>query len=107
MQKINPSTLTDVVTGLISQIVITSPSSLAFISGQVALNAKGELVGPDDYAAQARQVFANVKLAIEAAGGSAEQVAQMRIYVVNHRPELADIVFKAGFEVFGSEWPLT
>lgn len=91
----------------ISQIVVTSSAKLAFISGQVALNAEGELIGPNDYVAQARQVFMNLKLAIEAAGGSAEYVTQMRIHVVNHRPELANIVFQAGAEVFGSEWPLT
>ncbi|EFU40461.1 translation initiation inhibitor [Paenibacillus vortex V453] len=87
----------------VSQIVVTSPAKLAFISGQVALNAEGELIGPNDYG----QVFMNLKLTIEAAGGSAEHVTQMRIHVVNHGPELANIVFQAGAEVFGSEWPLT
>ncbi|GAA0852565.1 RidA family protein [Bifidobacterium pullorum subsp. gallinarum] len=105
MQKINPGTLT--MSLPVSQIVVTSPAKLAFISGQVALNAEGELIGPNDYVAQARQVFMNLKLTIEAAGGSAEHVTQMRIHVVNHRPELANIVFQAGAEVFGSEWPST
>jgi enamine deaminase RidA (YjgF/YER057c/UK114 family) len=31
----------------------------------------------------------------------------MKIHVVNHRPELVDSIFKAGFEVFGNKWPLT
>lgn len=107
MQKINPSTLTQTVTNLISQIVIAPASPLAFISGQVALNEKGELVGKDDYLLQAKQVFANLKLALEAIDTEAESIVQMRIYVVNHKPELVESIFQAGFEVFGDGWPQT
>jgi enamine deaminase RidA (YjgF/YER057c/UK114 family) len=107
MERFNPTTLTDTVTSLISQIVVTTPSKLAFISGQVALNQKGELIGLGDYGLQARQVFENVKLALEAINAGPEHIAQMKIHVANHRPELADVIFKAGFEVFGNAWPLT
>ncbi|MFC9709293.1 RidA family protein [Paenibacillus sp. NPDC056933] len=107
MKRINPSTLTQTVTNLISQIVITPASPLAFISGQVALNEKGELIGKGDYLLQAKQVFANLKLALEAIDTEAKSIVQMRIYVVNHKPELVDSIFKAGFEVFGDGWPKT
>ncbi|WP_019535890.1 RidA family protein [Paenibacillus ginsengihumi] len=106
MDIINPATLTDAGKKLIAQIKVAPASRLAFISGQVALNEKGELVGPGDYRLQAIQVFTNLKLAIEAAGGRPDQVAQMKIYVVKHNAELAKLVFAAGMEVFGPEWPL-
>ncbi|MNM08606.1 Endoribonuclease L-PSP [compost metagenome] len=107
MKKINPDTLTSTVTSLISQIVVAPVSALAFISGQVALNEKGELIGEGDYGLQARQVFINLKLALEAIAAGPENIVQMKIHVVNHRPELVDSIFKAGFEVFGDQWPLT
>lgn len=107
MKRINPITLTHTVTDLISQIVIIPASPLAFISGQVALNEKGELIGKGDYLLQARQVFANLKLALEAIDTEAKSIVQMRIYVVNHKPELIDSIFQAGFEVFGERWPKT
>ncbi|GGF99778.1 hypothetical protein GCM10010912_50750 [Paenibacillus albidus] len=107
MKKINPDTLTSTVTSLISQIVVAPVSTLAFISGQVALNEKGELMGEGNYGVQAKQVFFNLKLALEAIATGPENIVQMKIHVVNHRPELVDSIFKAGFEVFGDQWPLT
>ncbi|MCI0768266.1 RidA family protein [Bacillus sp. TL12] len=104
MKRINPKTLTDT-NHVISQIVVTSRSSLAFIFGQVALNDKGELIGSGNYGLQA--LHTNPKLALEAVGAELEHVAQMKIHVVDHRPELVDIIFNAGFEVFGLTWPLT
>lgn len=107
MKKINPPTLDQRFSNLISQVVITPPASLAFISGQVAVNQAGELVGLNDYRQQALQVFKNINLALEAAGARPEHVVQMKIHVVNHREELVEVIFQAGFEVFGEEWPLT
>lgn len=107
MKKINPDTLTSTVTSLISQIVVAPVSALAFISGQVALNEKGELIGEGNYGLQAKQVFFNLKLALEAISSGPENIVQMKIHVVNHRSELVDSIFKAGFEVFGDRWPLT
>ncbi|SFE48416.1 Endoribonuclease L-PSP [Paenibacillus algorifonticola] len=56
---------------------------------------------------QAVQVFKNIKLAMVAAGAGPEHMVQMKIHVVNHRPELIEDVFKAGALVFGPEWPIT
>jgi enamine deaminase RidA (YjgF/YER057c/UK114 family) len=107
MKKMNPETLTSTFNTFLSQVVVVSPSKLAFISGQVAVNEQGEFVGGDDYGLQAFQVFKNIKLAIEAAGAGPEHIVQMKIHVVGHRPELVEVIFKSGFDVFGSEWPLT
>lgn len=43
-----------------------------FISGQVALDAAGKLVGEGDAAAQCEQVFRNLRTVVEAAGGTME-----------------------------------
>jgi reactive intermediate/imine deaminase len=54
-----------------------------YIAGQVALDPAGELVGPGDVAAQARQVFDNLQAALEAVGASFEQIVKLNYYLVD------------------------
>lgn len=105
--KINPSTLMPPLLGVYAQAVVTDARRLAFISGQVALDVSGGLIGANDYAAQARQAFLNLKNALAAVPAAPDNVVRMTIYVVNHRPELVATIFDAGREVFGDDWPVT
>jgi enamine deaminase RidA (YjgF/YER057c/UK114 family) len=52
---------------------------LLFISGQVAMNAQGEVVGRGDTGAQAEQVFANLKKVLAAAGATFRDVIKLTI----------------------------
>jgi enamine deaminase RidA (YjgF/YER057c/UK114 family) len=54
-----------------------------YIAGQVALDPAGELVGPGDIGAQARQVFENLRTALAAAGAGFDQVVKLNIYLVD------------------------
>ena len=63
-------------------VEITSGRTL-FISGQVALNLAGEIVGPGDFRAQAQQVFENLKAALAAAGANFTHVVKLNMYVVD------------------------
>ena len=63
--------------------VVTDGGRTAYIAGQVALDASGNLVGPGDVEAQAEQVFRNLKHALEAAGTSFENVVKFGIYVTD------------------------
>ncbi len=54
-----------------------------FVSGQVALDPSGTLVGPGDLAAQTRQVFANLKAALDAAGTDFAHVLKLTFYLVD------------------------
>jgi enamine deaminase RidA (YjgF/YER057c/UK114 family) len=56
---------------------------LAFISGQVALDADGVLVGPGDIAAQTRQALANVHAIVRALGADWPDVARFGWYVLD------------------------
>jgi enamine deaminase RidA (YjgF/YER057c/UK114 family) len=38
---------------------------IVFIAGQTALNREGELIGKNDFAAQAAQVFENLSVALK------------------------------------------
>lgn len=105
--KFNPSSMAAPVQNLYAQVTISAPGArMAFISGQVALDQSGALIGENDHAAQARQCFVNIQNAVKALGADPADIAQMRIYVVAHEPGLTPVIFGAGGDVFGAEWPL-
>ena len=56
---------------------------LLFISGCVSLDAGGNLVGEGDVVAQARQVFANIGLCLEAAGASFGDVVKVTTFLTD------------------------
>lgn len=62
-----------------------------FISGQVALDAEGKLVGAGDAAAQTEQVFRNLQSVVEAAGGTMDDIVKITIFVTDasYRPAVA------------------
>jgi enamine deaminase RidA (YjgF/YER057c/UK114 family) len=88
-----------------THVIAASGSRLVFVAGQVADDARGDLVGGNDLAAQARQAFANVGRALAAAGATPEQVAKLTIYVVHHRPEYLPEISEARIAVFGEHRP--
>ncbi len=51
--------------------------NLLFISGQVAMNAQGELVGRGDTGAQAAQVFTNLRTVLAAAGATFRNIVKL------------------------------
>lgn len=53
---------------------------LVWISGQVPRNASGELVGEGDFAAQVEQVFRNLAVAVQEAGGRFADVVKLNYY---------------------------
>ncbi|MFC0622486.1 RidA family protein [Kribbella deserti] len=63
--------------------VATGPGRWVAIAGQVALDESGELVGPGDAGAQARQVFANLDACLQAAGATFADVVKLGIYVTD------------------------
>ncbi len=64
---------------------IEAPASgrLLFISGMIAKDASGQIVGKGDISAQTRQVCENLKAAVEAAGGTLEDICRVDVYVRN------------------------
>ena len=54
---------------------------MLIISGQVALDDKGTLVGPGDYEKQTEQVFTNIRHIVESAGGTMDNVVKLGYFV--------------------------
>lgn len=65
-----------------SQAIATRGGRLLVISGQVPLDAAGNLVGGTDFQAQARQAFANLGRVLAAAGASYGDVVKLTYFVV-------------------------
>jgi reactive intermediate/imine deaminase len=63
---------------------------LLFISGVPPTDAAGRVVGGDDVAAQARQVFVNMKRVLDAAGASFADILKVTVYLtdVNDRGKI-------------------
>jgi enamine deaminase RidA (YjgF/YER057c/UK114 family) len=88
-----------------THVVVATGSRLVFVAGQMPEDVHGNLVGPGDLAAQARQAFANLSSALAAAGARPSQVARITIYVVNHRREYLPDIEQARVAVFGEHKP--
>ncbi len=74
-----------------SHAVVVNGGKMIFLAGQVGLNKQGEMVGKDDFHAQAMQVFANLRAALSAARATPKDVVKLNYYVVglNHDRLLA------------------
>ena len=70
-----------------SQIAITKGDTVVFISGQTARDEKSVIVGAGDVKRQAEKVFENLRVAVEAAGGSMGDIARITTYIVSLKPE--------------------
>lgn len=56
---------------------------MLLLSGQIALDSKGELTGKGDMGKQTEQVFRNIKAIVEAAGGTMEHVVKIGVYLTD------------------------
>lgn len=70
--------------------VVTGSGRWVAVSGQVALDADGELVGEGDPELQARQVFENLRRCLAAAGATFADVVKLTYYVTDiaHMPSV-------------------
>jgi enamine deaminase RidA (YjgF/YER057c/UK114 family) len=78
----NPATMATPTAGY-SQVAEVAGGKIVYIAGQVALDQSGKLVGKDDFRKQVGQVFENLKLAVEAAGGSFNDVIKLNYYCLD------------------------
>ncbi|HXH08607.1 MAG TPA: RidA family protein [Alphaproteobacteria bacterium] len=76
---------------------------LLYISGQVAWDTNGNVVGKGDVRAQARQVFQNLRQVLQAAGGDLNNLMKITTYItkIEDFPAVAEV----RSEVFQGELP--
>jgi enamine deaminase RidA (YjgF/YER057c/UK114 family) len=66
-----------------SHVAEITSGKMIYISGQVAMDASGNVVGKGDYPAQLRQIFTNLNTALEAAGAGFKNVVKLNYYIVD------------------------
>ncbi|KAF5993557.1 RidA family protein [Streptomyces sp. WAC00263] len=68
--------------------VVLGTGRFVAVSGQLALDEDGKLVGAGDAAAQARQVFENLRRCLAAAGATFDDVVKLTFFVTDmaHMP---------------------
>ena len=64
-----------------SQVVEVRTGRIIFIAGQTALDGKGELIGKNDFAAQAAQVFRNLDGALKSVGCTAADLVKLTVFL--------------------------
>jgi enamine deaminase RidA (YjgF/YER057c/UK114 family) len=85
-QNIQPKALAARVVGghvLYSHVVVVEGKKTVYVSGQLARDANGNVVGAGDMRAQMRQVGENVKAALAAAGATLADIVKTNTYVTD------------------------
>jgi reactive intermediate/imine deaminase len=82
VKRTNPPDLTKP-TGYTHIVEVTGPSRTIYISGQIAYDKDGKVVGQGDMKAQAEQVFKNLQAALTASGAKFSDVVKMNSYITD------------------------
>lgn len=77
--------------------VLAEGGKLLFIAGQIAWDSEQEIVS-DDFATQFEQALINVIAVVEEAGGSAENIARLVVYVTDKEE------YKKSLKEIGERW---
>jgi len=72
--------------GQYSQITsVRRAETTYYIAGQLSANAAGEIIGDGDFDAQCRQIFLNIRTALEACGLGWGNIVQFTTFLVDPR----------------------
>jgi len=83
--------------------VIEARGKLVFVSGMTARRPDGSIAGIGDVETQTRQVLENIKAAMQAAGGTLDDVCRVDVYIRNM--EHFDVIHKVRREYFKPPLP--
>jgi enamine deaminase RidA (YjgF/YER057c/UK114 family) len=78
-----------------THVVSASGGRTIYISGQVSTDVTGAIVGRGDLKVQVRQVFTNLKLALQSVDLGPADVVKANTYVVNMKPDDVPVIREA------------
>jgi len=99
---LNPNGL-PVPRGSYSLVNIAHPGRMVFIAGQTASDHDGKVVGVGDARAQTRFILGKIQRAVEAAGGTINDVVALNVFTTDVRHHRD--VNETRREVLGSNFP--
>jgi reactive intermediate/imine deaminase len=98
---LNPSELTKP-TGY-THVVKAGPGRTVYVSGQIAFDREGKVVGAGDFRAQTTRVFDNLKAALASAGATFDHVVKVTTFVTDMKN--APILREVRANYFGKNPP--
>ena len=90
--------------GIMSQGVAVPAGKMVFVSGQVARDPDGSIVGVGDVAVQTRKVLQNMQAVLAESGATMDDVVKVTVFVTNLQQHFAAIHQVRG-EFFKSDYP--
>ena len=75
-----------------THVATVTGGKTVYISGQVGINERGEVVGKGDLKLQTEQAFRNIEFALAAVGTTFRNVVKTSLFVVGLRPEHVPIL---------------
>ncbi|MGG9963574.1 RidA family protein [Ferruginibacter sp. SUN106] len=83
IQFVNPSSVAAAKGYSQAAVIDLGNSKMIIISGQIALDSAGNLIGKADIAKQTEQVFLNIKNIVASQGGTMKNVVKIGIYMLD------------------------
>jgi tripartite-type tricarboxylate transporter receptor subunit TctC/enamine deaminase RidA (YjgF/YER057c/UK114 family) len=83
ISRINPDGIAKPFANYSHVVTAEGAQKLVFCAGQVAADAQGNVLPPDDFDAQAKMVMDNLTKALAAGGAKVSDVTKITIYIVN------------------------
>ena len=105
IQHVNPETLFPSLQFGFTQVVSTQGGRTIHCAGQTAWDKDLNVIGEGDFAAQAKAVYENVRIALASAGAEPKDIVRMRTYIVDYKPDYLEPFGFATAEFFGDHPP--
>jgi enamine deaminase RidA (YjgF/YER057c/UK114 family) len=85
----------------------TEGGRLLFVAGQLGTNADGEIIAPEDLAAQFWQALSNLEVVVSEAGGEVTDIVKLTIFITDKPSYLANLkpIGAAYRSVLGRHYP--
>ncbi len=89
--------------------ILTTGGRMLVLAGQTAFNADGQLVAPGDLVGQYEEVLRHLKVVVEAAGGTMQDIVKINIFVKDRDDYLAHLkpLGAVHRSFFGTYYPAT
>ena len=101
LERFNPAEMPPPISPYVN--VVKARGTQVYVSGQVAMDERGQVVGVGDVEAQATLALEHVERGLRAAGAEPSHVTKVTIYVRNMEDRVKIVPIRAAF--FGDELP--
>lgn len=88
-----------------THVVKSTGSAVLHVSGQVAYDVEGRIVGVGDLAAQVEQVYRNIEAALAAQGAGMRDVVKTTLFVRDMTPEKIAVIRRVRATFLSEEHP--